>query len=145
MALPERRNIVIDRSIKSSMVTVCIASFALVTWALISPDPFAAIQRSPLSFLRTVSDLLLHLAAFSVVAGMCGIVIPSSPDSLRRKITVIGLIAYAVGTELAQQAIPRRTCDPLDAIANLCGIAIGLYAASLVTRQVAMLSPQRRP
>lgn len=126
------------------MLVVCLASFSLVTWALISPDPFAAIQRTPFSFLRTVSDLCLHFAAFSVCAAMCGCLVPASPDSLKRKITVVGLIVYAVGTELAQQAIPRRTCDPLDAIANLCGIAAGLYAASLVTRQIAGLSPQQR-
>lgn len=130
-----------DRSSKSSMIAVCVASFSLVTWALISPDPFAAIQRTPLSFLRTVSDLCLHFAAFSVCAAMCGYLVPASPDTLKRKLTVIGLIAYAIGTELAQQAIPRRTCDPLDAVANLCGIAAGLYAASLVTRQIAAMSP----
>lgn len=144
MALPERRLNAIDRSIKSSMIVVCVASFALVTWALVSPDPFAAVQRSPFSFIRTISDLVLHLAAFSVFAGMCGIVVPASPDSTARKVTVIGLVIYAVGTELLQQSIPRRTCDPLDAIANLCGIAVGLYAASLVTRHIAILAPQRR-
>lgn len=144
MAFPENRSIVRDRSVKSSMIVVCLASFTLVTWALVSSDPFAAVKRTPFSFLRTVSDVCLHFAAFSVCAGMCGCLVPASPDSLKRKLTVIGLIAYAIGTELAQQAIPRRTCDPLDAIANLCGIAAGLYAASLVTRQFAVLSPQRQ-
>lgn len=137
MAFPENSSTVRDRSVKSSMFAVCFASFGLVTWALISPDPFAAVKRTPFSFLSTVSDLCLHFAAFSVCAAMCGCLVPASGDSLKRKITVIGLIAYAVGTELIQQSIPRRTCDPMDAIANLCGIAAGLYVASLVTRQIA--------
>lgn len=144
MSLPENSSSIRDRSAKSSMIVVCIASFSLVTWALISPDPFAAIQRTPFSFLRTISDLCLHFAAFSVCAAMCGCLVPASPDSIKRKLTIVGLIAYAIGTELAQQAIPRRTCDPLDAIANLCGIAAGLYVASLVTRQIAALSSQQR-
>lgn len=129
-------SIVRDTSFRWSMFLVCAASFGLVTWALISPNPFAAIKRTPFSFLRTVSDLCLHFGAFSVCAGMCGCLVTPSTDAWKRKVMVVALVAYAVGTELAQQAIPRRTCDPLDAIANVCGIVAGLYVASLVTRQI---------
>ena len=144
MASSQDRNSTFDRSLKTSMLTVCVASFVLVTWALVSPDPFAAVKRTPFSFLRTVSDLLLHLAAFSVFAGMCGILVPPAPNSRLRKLCIACLIAHAIGTELIQQAIPRRTCDPLDAIANLCGIAFGLYVASLVTRHSVLALARNR-
>lgn len=133
-----------DRKLKALLVATSAAAFGLVTWALVSPDPFAAVQRTPFSFLRTVSDLALHFAAFSVVATMAGCLIASPWETTRRKLMVATLIAYAIGTELIQQGIPQRTCDPMDAAANLCGIAGGLLFASQLTRQLSLASLRHR-
>ncbi|MEZ6133007.1 MAG: VanZ family protein [Planctomycetaceae bacterium] len=115
----------------------CLFLLLLVSWALLSPDPFASIRHTRLSFLQTISDIFLHCGAYSAFSlACCSLIGQRSDPNVRR--TVIGLlVTHAVGTEVLQLWMPNRTCDPLDALANLCGITIGAMLAAWVVRHAA--------
>lgn len=54
------------------------------------------------------------------------------------------LAAHAVLSELVQHVLlPDRSGDPLDAVADLAGIALGWYVASMITRHRLTRSPDR--
>jgi VanZ family protein len=104
---------------------VCAAFlFAIVNWALLSPDPFALIRQSPAGWLARLDDFFQHLGAF----GTLSLVLFSL--SLRTTGTISASLAatiavYAGCTELLQAYVPGRTCDPADALANIGGILFG--------------------
>ncbi len=115
-------------------VALCVLMFVLISWALLSGNPFAAVRNTPLTHLRTVSDIILHLGAYTVFATLCfSLIGPHANFRVRRAATVL-LVVHAIGTEWLQMWMPNRTTDPLDAAANLCGIAAGALLATWVFR-----------
>ena len=116
---------------------ICAALLLIVSWALLSPDPFATIRHTRLSFLQSVSDVFLHCTAYMVFSAACCSLLGCSPDTRLRYLILGLLIVHAIGTELLQLYMPNRTCDGLDALANLCGIALGQLLASWALKQAA--------
>lgn len=75
-------------------------------------------------------DKLVHGAAFFAFAF-------AWTRALGGRVVRVALLsaAFAVGTEVLQAALPlQRFGDPLDALADLAGAALGLAAALLVRR-----------
>ena len=110
------------------------ATCLFVTWGLLTSDPLAVVRNTPLSRIRAVSDVIIHCSVYTVFS-------LSSLSLLRRRTdlwvrcVVFGLlVTHAVGTELLQTMIPRRTGDVLDATANLAGILLGTLIASRISQ-----------
>ncbi len=102
-----------------------VVMLSVLTWALLSVNPFRAVRTTPLHIVRTLNDFVVHLTAYAAVTIVWGSLPYRTNDSVRRRLT--GLLAvHAVTTELLQAFIPRRHCDPTDLTANLLGIVLGL-------------------
>jgi VanZ family protein len=57
-----------------------------------------------------------------------------------------GLLAFGVLIEVAQSAVPTRSADPLDLVADLLGIALGLLLCAAVrARRLNRLRASRTP
>ena len=108
--------------------TVCVGLLSFVSWALLSPNPFATVRYTPLSALRTVSDVLLHCSAYGLLSSVCFLAMANKRSAGARRILLGLLIAHGVSSELLQALVPNRNCDPLDGMANMLGIAIGAVA-----------------
>ncbi len=109
----------------------------MLSWALLSPDPFARVRGGPLGWVKTVNDLILHCGAFCVLST----IVFSFSFRLLRTIPltiIVSVVTYAFATELLQSAVPGRTTDPADALANFFGILTGLavvHGSILFSRQ----------
>lgn len=106
----------------------CASLVALVSWGLLSQNPLAAVKRSPLSILTTISDLVMHFTAYGTLSAIAFALIGPTRDVRVRRAVLLLLLVHAFGTECAQIWIPNRTCDALDALANLSGIGGGMLA-----------------
>ncbi len=87
-------------------------------------------------------DKVVHVAVFGAVA-LAGRVAGVGVWPL-----VVGLGLHAVVSEVVQGALlDRRGADPLDVVADLVGVALGLAAARLVAVRLAArrLAGTRRP
>jgi VanZ family protein len=71
-------------------------------------------------------DKLQHLMAYAVLAA-CGAI--GFPGGRPRLIVGVGLIVFGCGLEIAQAAVPGRSSNIGDAVANIAGIALGLATA----------------
>lgn len=116
----------------------CIAALCVLTWALLSPDPFSAVEGGSLGWVAHQDDAILHAGSFSVLS----VIVFSFAMRLTRGISlswVLAMSVYAVGTEILQGAVPGRTCDFGDVIANLAGIMVGFlviqFSAALFVRR----------
>lgn len=92
--------------------------FALVVlvslWMLFSPG--STVPSGP-----PYSDKVVHAALFATlaVAGMWARIRPS--------VLLVGLVAYAAGSEVLQSVLPiHRDGDPADGAVDLVGVALGL-------------------
>jgi VanZ family protein len=112
---------------------ICFGLLLFVSWGLLTPDPLAVVKRSPLSILTTVSDLLMHCCVFGVFSVACCSLTARSSDPRVQKAILFLLMVYSTVTELLQVYVPRRTCDPLDAIANIAGIVAGAVLVNWFT------------
>lgn len=118
------------RHLKYPHLAASICLLAFVSWGLLSTAPFAAVKRSPLSFVTTISDLIMHCGAYSTLAVVCLSLSMASREPRVARVVLISLVVHGLGTEVLQNWIPRRTCDPLDALANMAGIAVGALFVS---------------
>jgi len=100
-----------------------------VSWGLLSTDPFRVVNGTTLRFVRFVNDVILHVTAYTMISA---VLLPLVQNlRLRVQRITIGLIAaHAVTTELLQLSIPRRSCDPIDLVADWLGIALGIHLLS---------------
>ncbi len=113
--------------------TGCVGLLTIVSWALLSPHPCATVRYtslSPLSTLRTVSDVLLHCGAYGLLSFVCYLSVANKQNAQAKRILLGLLIAHGVSSELLQALVPSRNCDPLDGMANMLGIAIGAIAVT---------------
>lgn len=111
-------------------VTVCIGLLTFVSWALLSSTPFTTVRHTPLSVLRTVSDVLLHCGAYGLLSFICGLAVADTQYTGARRVLLVLLIAHGLLTELLQTLVPNRMGDPLDGMANMVGIATGTIAVT---------------
>lgn len=75
------------------------------------------------------ADKAVHVLVFALVM-LTGVL-----TGLPGRWLALVLAAHAVLSEVIQQLLlPSRTGDPLDAVADLGGIALGWYVASMITR-----------
>ena len=126
------------RQLRYPHLAVCAGLLALISWGLLSTAPFAAVKRSPLSFMTTISDLIMHCGAYATLSVVCLSLSTASRDPKVARTVLTLLVIHGLGTEVLQTWIPRRTCDPLDALANMAGIAAGALIVSwLLTPQPA--------
>lgn len=114
---------------------LCAAAIAFVTWALLSPDPYRALRRLPITPLAACGDFVQHLIVFAVLTGGCVATALRSGSTTAVCSTL--LIVYAVATESLQSLVPGRTPDPWDLMANTLGIGLGLAV-------VHVLRPERK-
>lgn len=105
----------------------CLAVMLGLTWALLTPEPFAAVEGSGMGWVSNIDDIVLHAGSFCVLSlVVCSLVVRLAAALPFR--CIVALVAYAVATELMQSAVPGRTCDPFDVLANLSGIMAGLMS-----------------
>jgi len=72
-------------------------------------------------------DKVVHLALFGVLT------LTGAFGRLPRTRMGVGLVAYAVGSELLQGQLPiGRSSDPFDALVDVLGVVLGLLAARAV-------------
>jgi len=122
----------------------CVVMLTLISWALLSSDPFAAVRHTPLTYLKTVSDILLHCGAYTAFSVACCSMISRTAEARVHGIVIGLLIVHGIGTELLQGMLPNRNSDPLDAVANLSGIAAGALLAAWAVRPALNKSANQR-
>ena len=96
----------------------CAAVVAVIVVCLIPPPPLDLPQNS---------DKLEHLLAYFILSASAVQLFGS-----RRALcwAALGLVALGVGIEWAQGALTStRMADPMDALANSCGVLIGMLTA----------------
>lgn len=105
---------------------------AAVSWALLTPDPFALVRDTSLGWVQSASDLLLHATVFTVLSAtvfsMCQAIFDEFPP-----VALFAMLGYCVTVEGLQAFVPGRTCDPRDAIANVAGFVLGLTFVRLLS------------
>ncbi len=103
-----------------------------VSWALLAPDPFAVVRTSSLSWVESVSDLLVHTVVFSALSIAWLGLFPL----LRRELTalpVFTMLGYCVLMEVFQAFVPGRDCNSMDALCNVAGFVFGLTSLRVLT------------
>lgn len=104
---------------------LCLFQVAAVSWALLTPDPFALVRDTSLDWVQSASDLLMHATVFTVLSAtvfsMCVAIFDEFPP-----VAVFAMLGYCVTVEGLQTFVPGRTCDPRDAVANVAGFVLGL-------------------
>jgi VanZ family protein len=112
----------------------CLILLSLISWALLTPDPFAVVQNGPLEIVVRLDDLILHCGVYLVFAAACTSLVVDAREAWVRT-TVVGLLClHAVGTEFLQAFVPGRTSDVFDAMANLTGIAVACFLVRRASR-----------
>jgi VanZ family protein len=102
--------------------------FVFVSWGLLSTNPLATVDNTSFQFIRRIDDFLIHLSVYATIT-LVLMPLVSCCQSRVQRLVVGSMIAHAVITELLQTIIPRRVCDPIDVVANLFGIALGIQLA----------------
>lgn len=90
------------------------------------------IERMPMG------DKLGHVGLVGTLSLLCNLAFqPRNPAWLPRTVTMVTLALLVLLTleEIAQAFIPSRTCDPLDWLADLAGLAAGQYVARISRRK----------
>ncbi len=115
--------IIIDSILQSQLFRVLrVAQFviALLVFTLFALMPSRYVQEIPSSAptLHFVGNLLIFASAWVAWRHRC-----------RLGLLLIILIPYSILVELAQGLTPSRQVDPLDLIANFCGLFVGIIVA----------------
>lgn len=84
-------------------------------------------------------DKIGHLSLIGILAFLCNLAIPPRPCSRLTcciTLTTLVLLVLLSLEEIAQAFIPTRTCDFYDWLADLAGLALGQFAATLARRRL---------
>lgn len=130
-------------SLRRLHVTVCFALMGFVTWGLLTSDPLAAVRNTRFGFIQTINDVLIHCTVYTVFSAACMSLLRRRTDAWVRNVVLGLLIVHGVGTELLQTLVPQRMGDPLDAVANITGIAAGAMIAAWLTNRASDRKVQR--
>ena len=91
------------------------------------------------------SDKLFHFAGFAVLSLLCCWAISS-----HRRVTLVlyvcitaVLVCYAGIDELLQIPIPSRCADPFDWLADVAGVACGVFVFALIVAVKSLLAPHQ--
>lgn len=114
------------------------ALLSVVTWALLSPDPFVVVRDSPLGWLSLLNDKLLHLCVFCGLTA-CIVSLAVRTAGFLPATVVVALASYAVATELLQGFVPGRMCDPGDVVANGAGLILGVLTVHVLQSKIPQL------
>lgn len=127
-----------DLLIRVPAAAVLLILLPFLTWALLTPDPIAAMYGTPLAGVRHFSDIVQHFCAYALLSSAAWLTCPlrSTSAELRSPATCIGilLVVHALGTEYLQSFVPGRMADPTDALCNFTGIAIGFLLTRAVSK-----------
>jgi len=128
----------IRSSLRVLHVLAAAALGIFVSWGLLTTNPLQAVNGTSFQFIRLIDDFLIHVSVYATLTLALMPLVSKHRLIIQR--LVIGLIvAHSVTTELLQIAIPLRTCDPVDMMANGLGIALGVRLAAHVPQRLAML------
>ena len=108
----------------SAHFLICMIQVAAVSWALLTPDPFALVRDTSLDWMESASDLVMHAVVFTVLSAtvfsLCLVIFGEFSAA-----AVFAMLGYCLTVEGLQAYVPGRSCDPRDAIANVAGLALG--------------------
>ena len=110
---------------RSVHVIACLAFVTVLSWALLSPDPFAVVENGPFKLVADFDDLVLHSGAYFIFATVWIALVVDSKEAWVRTTVLSLIVLHGTGTEILQAFVPGRTCDPFDGLANMAGIAMG--------------------
>ena len=114
-------------------VLLSLFQFVAVSWTLLTPDPFTLVRDTSLSWVQGVSDVLLHVIAFTVLsATVCSLSVAICGKI--PAVIIVVMLGYSVLVEGLQVLVASRTCDPRDAIGNVAGFVLGLTVARIFSQ-----------
>ncbi|MHC4402727.1 MAG: VanZ family protein [Planctomycetota bacterium] len=100
--------------------TVCVAYLGVLTFLLLTPDPFALIGlRLPPG---PSGGITIHFLSFAILS----LLVCASRWPVRRGVLAGALLCYAILTETLQATIPNREVQLLDYLENLLGLVAGI-------------------
>ena len=115
---------------------LCLFELAVVSWALLTPDPYAVVRDTSLVWVQSARDHLQHAIVFTILSAtvfsLCQAIFGEFPP-----VALFAMLVYCVSMEGLQAFVPGRTSDLGDALANVAGCVLGLAAV----RVVAMFRP----
>lgn len=101
----------------------CLAVWCVVGWLVLSPADGGGGLPIPDKLAHLVAWLGLALAAWPAVA-----VTVRWPRGARAAVVLAACASYAVATELLQGLVPGRSTEALDAVADVTGAVLGVFA-----------------
>jgi len=129
------------RLFRVAHATVAMGLLVVASWGLLSANPLAPLNgTASFHLIRAVDDFLIHLGVYTLVAAGAASFFQGSSRMIQNWLAG-AIITHAISTELLQSLIPERNCDPVDLVANLLGIMLGLRLVSLVPRLLAHYRP----
>jgi VanZ family protein len=102
-----------------------VAGYVLITLAAVVP------YGSEVQSITVVSvgvDKLVHFAGFAFMA-VAALGAGNGLSLWKRGAMVVGVALFGLAIEAGQWFIPYRTFNPLDIVANVCGVAFGVVVA----------------
>ncbi len=134
LAIVSRTTLWVTRSFRLHLCLCLILAVGLSA-ALLTPDPFRVVRRTPLGLLERLDDAILHCSAFAILAFAVASLVLRVAKTVPLTL-VVALGTYAAATEFLQSFVPGRTCDPSDALANMLGISAGMVLTRIFARRI---------
>lgn len=106
----------------------------VMSWGLLAPGAFRFLRTDPSSPWALLNDCLLHFAVFAFATLSCGLMF-ARHDMGRLWGIAASFVILGTVTECLQAFIPTRTCDPIDCLANVSGVAAGFKLAAMYFRE----------
>lgn len=134
LAFVSRSTLWVTRSFRLHLC-LCLILAAGLSAALLTPDPFRVVRKTPLGLLERLDDAVLHCSAFAILAFAVASLVLRVARTVPLTL-VVALGTYGAATEFLQSFVPGRTCDPSDALANMLGITAGMILTRLFARRI---------
>lgn len=127
----DARDLHTQRLMHGCGIVIAAAAIGVFTWLLLIPDPYAASRAFEPIRQANISGYLIHPCVYFLMTTLTLVNVttehrnPNKPWLGAVGIMLAILVTHGLATEILQHFIPGRSCDPLDALANLSGISIG--------------------